>query len=47
MFLTIAILQLNEQSVFIHEVVEVGYDVVVLQHGEDANFIHDIPVLLF
>lgn len=29
-FLTIAILQLNEQGVFIHEVIEVGYDVVVL-----------------
>lgn len=45
-WLTIAILQLNEQSVFIHEMVEVGYDVFVLQDGEDAYFIHDISALL-
>lgn len=46
-FLTIAVLQLNEQRVFIHEVIEVGYDVVVLQNGEDAYFVHDISALLF
>lgn len=46
-FLTIAVLHLDQQSVFIHEVIEVRYDVVVLQHGEDAYFIHDISARLF
>lgn len=27
--------------------IEVGYDVVVLQDGEDAYFVHDISALLF
>lgn len=44
---TVAILQLNEEGVFIHEVIKVGDDVVVLQHGQDAYFIRDIsPFLL-
>lgn len=45
--LAIAILQLNEQGVLIHEVIEVGYDVVVLEDGEDAYFVHDVSALLF
>lgn len=46
-FPTVAVLQLNEEGVFIHEVIKVGDDVVVLQHGEDANFVCDIsPFLL-
>lgn len=45
--LTIAVFQLDEQCVFIHEVIEVCYDVVVLQDGEDAYFVHDISALPF
>lgn len=26
--------------------IEVGYDVIVLQHGEDAYLVHDISALL-
>lgn len=44
---TIAILQLNKEGVFIHEVIKVCNDVVVLQHGQDANFICDISTFLF
>jgi hypothetical protein len=29
-YLTIAVFKLNEKSVLVHEMVEVGYDVVVL-----------------
>lgn len=45
-FPTVAILQLNKEGVFIHEVIKVGDDVVVLQHGEDAYFIGDISAFL-
>lgn len=46
-FFTIAIFQLNKQGFVIHEVIEVGYDVVVLEDGEYAYFIHDISALFF
>lgn len=46
-FLTVAILQLNKERVFIHEVIKVSNNVVVLQHGEDAYFIRDISAFLF
>lgn len=45
-FPTVAILQLNKEGVFIHEMIKVGNDVVVLQHGEDAYFIRDISAFL-
>lgn len=45
-FLTIAIFQLNKQSVLVHEVIKVGYDVVMLEDGEDAYLIHHISALL-
>lgn len=44
-FLTIAVLQLNQQGVLVHEVVVICYDVVMLENGQDADFIHDIPAL--
>lgn len=46
-YLTITIFQLNEEGLVVHEVIEIGNDVVVLQHGEDAYFIHHIPAFLF
>lgn len=46
-YLTITIFQLNKEGLIIHEVIEIGNDVVVLQHGQDAYFIHDIPAFLF
>lgn len=46
-FFTIAIFQLNKQGSVVHEVIEVGYDVVVLEDGEYAYFVHDVSALLF
>lgn len=44
-FLTIAVFQLNQQDVFVNEVVVIRYDVVMLENGQDADFIHDISAL--
>lgn len=43
--LTVAVFQLNQQGVFVHEVVVIRYDIVMLENGQDADFIHDISTL--
>ncbi len=43
---TVAVLQLDQQRVLVHEVVKIGDDVVVMQNGQNADLVHHISALL-